>query len=233
MIKFIFRWGFRLLILLVVLAGVLVLCKDALIKSLIESRIRTQTGMDVKIARLEIGLFTPTVSIEGFKLFNTPQFGGVPLIDVPDLYLEYDRSAASRRELHFKLVRVNLAEINIVEDAAGKTILPWLQAQQTNPSTNASQDIQFSGIDVLNLSVGTLKLTNLGNPAKSRAIKIGLQNEVLKNVKSANDLSSLAIKLLWQNAREVPDGILNAPNPATLSAPATAPSKTLPTSPRK
>lgn len=228
MIKFLFRWGFRLLILLVVLAGVLILCKDALVKSMLESRIRSQTGMDVKISRLDIGLFTPTVSIEGFKLFNTPQFGGLPLIEVPDLYIEYDRQAAYRRELHFKLVRLNIAEVNMVEDASGKSILPWLQAQQSATSTNASEDIQFTGIDVLNLSLGIFKMTSLANPAKSRSVKIGLQNEVLKNVKSLNDLSSLALKLLWQNGRDLPGnavegGAKNTPGAAPVKNPPSAP----------
>ncbi len=212
MIKFIFRWGFRLLILSLVLAGVLMLCKDSIIKSLLESRIRAETGMDVKIARFELGLFTPTVSIEGFKLYNTAQFGGLPLLDVPDLYIEYDRDAAYRNEWHFKLIRVNLAEINIVEDAKGQTLLPLLQSQAAkSPAAAKNQELQFTGIDVLNLSLGTIKTTSLANPAKSRTIRVGLQNEVLKNVKSVNDLSALAIKLLWQHAREVPAGVINSP----------------------
>ena len=203
MLKFIFRWSFRLLILLVVLLAVLVLCKDALIKSLLENRIRAQTGMDVKIGRLDIGLFTPTVNVEGLRLFQTSQFGGLPLVDVPDLYLEYDRPALARRALHFKLVRLNLAEVSIVEDADGKTILQWWQDRQARLPQSPIASMDFTGIDVLNLSLGTVKLVSLTQPGRSRTVRIDLRNEVLRNLQSVNDLSGLLLKILWQHGNEL------------------------------
>ena len=203
MVKFIFRWGFRLLILLVVLLAVLVLCKDAVIKSLLENRIRAQTGMDVKIGRLDIGLFTPTVNVEGLRLFHTSQFGGLPLVDVPDLYLEYDRRALARQVLHFKLVRLNLAEVSIVEDANGKTLLQWWQDRQAKSPPTSDESVDFTGIDVLNLSLGTVKLVSLAHPGRSRSVRIDLRNEVLKNLQSANDLSGLLLKILWQHGNEL------------------------------
>lgn len=203
MVKFIFRWGFRLLILLVVLLAVLVLCKDAVIKSLLENRIRAQTGMDVKIGRLDIGLFTPTVNVEGLRLFHTSQFGGLPLVNVPDLYLEYDRRALARQVLHFKLVRLNLAEVSIVEDANGKTLLQWWQDRQAKSPQTHDESVDFTGIDVLNLSLGTVRLVSLAHPERSRSVRIDLRNEVLKNLQSANDLSGLLLKILWQHGNEL------------------------------
>jgi hypothetical protein len=219
MLKFIFRWGFRLLILLVVLLAFLVLCKDALIKSWLEHRIRAQTGMDVQIGRLDIGLFTPTVNFEGLRLFNTAQFGGMPLVDIPDLYLEYDRPAFLRRVLHFKLVRLDLEELNIVEDANGKSILQWWQDRQEKLPKNSNESLDFTGIDVLNLSLGTIRMVSLADPARSRTVRIGLENEVLKNLQSANDLSGLVLKILWQHGGELKllDG-----KPKTVPVPATA-----------
>ena len=52
--RFLFRWTFRLLILIIVLAIGLFLTKDALTKWWIVSEFREQ-GMDVQIGQLEIG----------------------------------------------------------------------------------------------------------------------------------------------------------------------------------
>ncbi len=89
--RFLVRWTFRLVILAAVLAVALILSKDALLKSLAETQIRAQTGMDVRIGKLELGLFSPTLNVEDFKLYNPAEFGGSPLLDVPDLHVNIIR----------------------------------------------------------------------------------------------------------------------------------------------
>src|ERR1044071_9205427 len=120
MIKFIFRWAFRLLILAIVLVVALVLLKDEILKNIAEKRIRKSTGMDVKIGALHVGLTQPVFNLENFVLYNTAEFGGGAFLDVPDLHLEFYPDAA-KRELRFKLVRMNVRELNIVQSLQGHT----------------------------------------------------------------------------------------------------------------
>src|SRR5690242_6421016 len=121
MVKFIFRWLFRAFILLIVLAVALVLLKDTLIKSFVENRLRKQTGLEVKIDKLEVGMFSSIINMEGFKIYNSPEYGGAPFIDLPELHVEYDRDALALRKFHLNLVRFNLAEVLVVEGKDGKT----------------------------------------------------------------------------------------------------------------
>jgi hypothetical protein len=46
---------------------------------------------------------------------------------------------------------------------------------------------------VLNASVGTLKYVDLKDQRNNRAQNIGIENIVIKNVKSANDVAGLAV----------------------------------------
>src|SRR5215218_3075556 len=107
--KFVFRWIFRLfiLVLILVIAGILLL--DTIAKAVAEYRIKRETGLDVKIGKLEIGILNPKVTIENFVIYNSAEFGGSPLIDMPELHVEYDRPALLSHKLHYKLVRLNLA----------------------------------------------------------------------------------------------------------------------------
>ena len=67
-----FRWTFRLLILLLVLAIGLFLAKDTLAKWWIVSEFREQ-GMDVRIGQLEIGFpLNSTVAASNITVYNLP-----------------------------------------------------------------------------------------------------------------------------------------------------------------
>ena len=192
MVKFVFRWAFRLLVLAVVLAGVLILCKDALLKSWLEEQIRSKTGMDVKIRRLDVGIFSPTISVEGFKLYHPARFGGLPLVDAPDLFFEYDRGAWWRRQVHLRLARLNIAELNLVEDADSPDPIEWLQSVSLPSPSGAPHEEGLAGIDLLNLSLTTLKLTRWGDPPRVRTARVNLQKR-----KSSGTSGPSTIWLCW------------------------------------
>src|SRR4051794_20756716 len=158
--KFLFRWAFRLFILLLVLVVAGILLFDSIAKAVTEYRIKKQTGLDVKIGKMEVGLFNSKVTIEHFIIYNSAEFGGSPFIDMPELHVEYDRNALIANKLHCKLVRFNLAQVNVVENKEGKTNLELLEkrVQQATPSVStnksSSANMQFTGIDTLNLTLG-------------------------------------------------------------------------------
>ncbi len=203
MIKFIFRWAFRLLILLIVLAVAFVLLKDDLVKSFAERRILQETGMEVKIGKFETRLLTPTLTIENFKLYNTEEFGGSLFMDLPELHLEYDPARLALGKLHFKLLRLNLTEVNVVENKEGRTNLESVQKRLEERTASKRQrarqsSIEFTGIDTLNLTIGKLNYLNLNRPKQNRVFDVSLKNEIVKNLKSEADLSGLIAKSLFR-----------------------------------
>ena len=112
--KRLIRAALYLFIILVVLVVAAVLLLNTIAKQVVESRMRAGTGMETRIGLIDIGLLSPTITIENFKLYNTPDFGGSVFIDMPELHLEYDPRAIRSGKLHFKLVRLNLAEVALV-----------------------------------------------------------------------------------------------------------------------
>ncbi|HVY70649.1 MAG TPA: hypothetical protein VHH73_12025 [Verrucomicrobiae bacterium] len=209
MIKFVIRWLFRLLILAIVLVVALLLLKDVLLKALLEYQIRAATGMEAKISRVEAHLGAPVLSVEGVRIYNTAEFGGSPFLDMPELYLEYDRKALTGDRLHFKLIRLNLAELNLVKNQAGKTNLNEVMTRLANLDSMNSKDgkpvpmpgpSRFDGIDTLNLTLGKLRMTDLKDPSKSRDFEMGLKDEIVTNVKSEDDLAVVALKVMLRNA---------------------------------
>jgi uncharacterized protein involved in outer membrane biogenesis len=222
--RFLFRWAFRLFLILVVLVVALVLVKDSLLKAFAEARIRSETGLDVRIGKLEAGLLSPSVTIENLRIYNTAEFGGSPLIDLPELRLEGDGGSLASRKLHFKLVRLHLNEVNIVENKDGRTnivgILAGLEKMTSTNSRGARvAGWEFTGIDTLNLSLGKLKYVSMKKPGKTAEVDIGLRNEIITNVRSAAELSSVIISAALRKGITILGDPVSPPTMPTSKAP--------------
>jgi uncharacterized protein involved in outer membrane biogenesis len=191
------RWALYLFVVLVVLAVAAVLLLNTIVKQVVESRMRARTGMDARIGMVDVGLLSPTITIENFKLYNTADFGGSIFIDMPELHLEYDPLAFRSGKLHFKLVRLDLAEIALVQDKKGRMNVQDLENRSRSASRgkgSSSGDIKFTGIDTLNLTLGKFRLSNLGS-GREEEIQFGIKNQISHNVKSEADLAGLNLLL--------------------------------------
>jgi len=217
--KWLFKWLFRLFLLAVVLIVILLLSLNSILRVYVEHRIRAQTGMDAEIGKLSIGLVEPTVTIQNFKLYNPPDFGGTPFLDIREIHVEYDRAALARHELHLTFVRFNLGELDIVKNEAGRTNifslgvnLPSKSSSGAKSAANFKQQtgFEFKSIDVLNVSVGTAKFIDLKDQRNNRTQKIGLENCVMKNVKSPADLAGLGV-LIALRGGDFFGSLVNAP----------------------
>jgi len=201
--KKLLKWFFGLVLFLVVLAVILLLSLDSILRVVAENRIRAQTGMDAEIGQFHVGLLEPVVTIKDFTIHNPPAFGGTPFLNIPEIHIEYDRDALKKNQIHLTLVRFNLGELDIVKNEAGQTNLFSLGvALPTKESKGGGKELEefkqrtglnFQGIDVLNVSVGTAKFIDLKNPGNDREQKIGIDNLVMKNVKTPADLAGLAV----------------------------------------
>jgi hypothetical protein len=200
-IKFIFKWVFRLVLLAVVLVVIFFLSLDTILRVVMENRIRAQTGMDAEIGKFHLGLTEPVVTIKNLKLYNSPEFGGTPFLDIPEIHIEYDRLALAKHEIHLTLMRFNLGELDIVKNEAGRTNIFSLGVTLSDKKSSGASaaefkkqtGFEFKSIDVLNVSVGTAKYIDLKDQRNNRTQKIGIENQVVKNVQSPAELAGLAV----------------------------------------
>jgi uncharacterized protein involved in outer membrane biogenesis len=202
--KRILKWLFGAVLLVVLLAVVLLLSLDTILRVVAENRIRAQTGMDAEIGKFHFGLLEPVVTIENLRIYNPPAFGGTPFLNIPEIHVEYDRDALVKNQIHVTLMRFNLGELDIVRNEAGQTNLFSLgvalpkkgEAGGGNAGLKEFKQrtgLDFQGIDALNVSVGTARFIDLKDPRNNREQKIGIDNLVMKNVKTPADLAGLMV----------------------------------------
>lgn len=193
--KFLFKWLLRLVLLVIVLAVLALVFKDSVLRVVAENRIRQKTGMDVSIGKFSSGIFSPVVTIENLKLYNTAEFGGAPFLNIAELHIECDPVAFARHRLHVTLARLNVTEFDIVRNEAGKTNIFLIKDKAAGKGGNmgaALGNFKFDGIDVLNLSLGKEKFIDLKEPKNNREVNVNLQNQIFKNVKQDADLLGIA-----------------------------------------
>jgi uncharacterized protein involved in outer membrane biogenesis len=203
--KKILRWTLRLLILLVILLVAAILLLNTVARKFVERQLTEQTGLETKIGSVDIGLRTPYVSIKNLVIYNRPEFGGEPMIEVPELSVQYDLAALRAHQLHCKLLSLNVAQINIVEDKNGLRNFEALEGQPRVPasaggrgvSTANSNGMQFTGIDTLVLTLGKATYRRMQQPGQVKELNLNVNHQQFSNVKNAQDMqSALLVALL-------------------------------------
>ena len=102
--------------------------------------------------------------------------------------------------IHLPLMRLNLAQIDVVEDKQGRSNFDAIQKQSRESAshTNSVNQFKFSGIDTLNLSLGKLHVSNLRS-GQDEEVDFGVKNEIFHNVKSEADLTGVAVLLAMRS----------------------------------
>lgn len=191
--KFLLKWAFRLFLLLLVLLAVLALSFDAIVTSLAESRLSKQTGLEVRIDKLELRPWSGRARLERLVVHNPAEFGGGPLVNLAEVAVEYDLALAKERKLHLNLLRFHLAELHVVVNHEGESNLDGVRRTveavrrgQRVARTNAP--MEFAGLDMLNLTLGKGTWTDLRQSGTPREFDLGIRNEVVRDVKDAREL---------------------------------------------
>ena len=200
----------------VVVAALVVLMvgKNVLAKTIVVGGVRAITGLKLSIDDLDVGLLDTTVRVNGLKLYNPAGFPEPVMIDLPELYVDYDPTALLKGAVHLEEVRLNLREFVVIRNAQGALNLDALKpVQQTKAATGepaktappkATNDQQGPRVrvDALELSVGKViykDYTGGGKP-KVQEFLINIK-EHYKGINNPYALGSLIVsRALMQTA---------------------------------
>jgi hypothetical protein len=146
------------------------------------------------------------LTVKDLVIENTVDFGGTAFVEAPELYVEYDAAALRARQIHCKLLRINLSHINIVEDKSGRRNFEALEKaveSHSTPSQNASapsatsSGFRFTGIDTLDLTLGKATYCRLIDPSKIEALDLNVNHQTFPKIKTEQDLDgALLVALL-------------------------------------
>ena len=123
---------FRLVLLIFILAVIFDFGKDYIGKSLVEKGIKSFTSLDVKIDDFDVGITGTTIGMSGCTIYNPNNFFDRVMIDVPDIYVDYDLKSILADKIHIREARIYLKDFIIVRNSYGEVNVEYLRTAIRN-----------------------------------------------------------------------------------------------------
>lgn len=200
---------------LLIMLLILSFAKDVIIKVSVEKAMGIVTGLRLDMQSFRIGIADSVVRIKHLRLFNPRGCPDKVMLDMPEIFVDYNLPAMLKGRTHLEEVRINMKEFVVVKNKDGGLnldSLKILQAQKKGKRPKEKKKAPQLQIDSLELKVGRViyKDYSKGTPPLVREYDINL-NERYKNVSDPYSLASLIVvsTLIKTNIPRLTDFNLN------------------------
>lgn len=186
------------LIIIVAVVLILVMAKDMIIKASIEKGVEVVTGLKLVINSLKVDILKQIADIKGINLQNPAGFRDRTMVDMPEIYVDYDMQALRKNIVHMQNMKLDLREFYVIKNEKGVLNLDSLKAVQAQKkgvraeaAAGKAPQIQ---IDNLQLKIGKVifKDYSKGGAPEVQEFDINL-NEKYTNITDPNALVSLIV----------------------------------------
>lgn len=183
--------GFVLLVIVLIVVAV-ILAKDIIARSALTAGVNAVTGLKLQIKGMKVGLITTLIDIEELKLFNPAGFKDKVMVDMPEIYIDYDLGAFFKRRVHLEEVRLNLKELLVVKNAQGELNLDSLKVvkeekEEAKPAEKEKAAAPEVQIDNLHLKIAKIiykDYTKDPVEVKEYDVNIDEQRKDIKDIKA-------------------------------------------------
>ncbi|MBU1146725.1 MAG: AsmA family protein [Candidatus Omnitrophica bacterium] len=190
---------FSIIIIIVVILIASIFTKNIIAKTVVSTGVRAVTGLKLDMKSFNIGVFRSAIDINNLRLFNPRQFEDRLMIDIPEIYVDYDLGALLTKKVHLEEVRLNLNEFIVVKNKEGELNLDSLKAvkeQKETAKKSPKKKTKTSNlqIDVLELKIGRVIYKDYYNRATPsvREYKVNI-NERYENIDDPKKLANLIV----------------------------------------
>ncbi len=182
--------------------------KNMIIKTSVTTGVKAMTGLKLSIRSINVGVFKTLIGINELKLYNPSGFVDELMIDLPEIYVDYDLGAFMKGKAHFEEVRLNLKEFIVVKNEAGELNLDSLKVVEAAEEEEEMDDGEEEEeakmpdlqIDLLDLKIGTViyKDYSKGTPPKERVFNVNI-DERYENITDPQSFVRLIILKALKN----------------------------------
>jgi uncharacterized protein involved in outer membrane biogenesis len=180
--------GIGFLILLLVLIIIIAVGKNIIVKAAVTKGVKIVTGLNMQIDSVNIGIANTLLGIKGLVLYNPDSFEDRVMMDLPEIYVDYDFGALVKKNIHLSELRLNLNEFVVIKNKQGVLNIDSLTAVQTGkktepvktqePEAQPAEKLQIK-IDLMKLKIGKViyKDYSKGNEPFIRTLNLNIDEE--------------------------------------------------------
>lgn len=223
--------GMGFLILLLVLIVIVVVGKNIIVRAAVTKGVKVVTGLNMRIDSVNIGIANTLLGIKGLVLYNPPSFEDKVMMDLPEIYVDYDLGAFFKKNVHLSELRLNLKEFVVIKNKQGILNIDSLTAVQTGkktetvktqePKAQPAEKIQIQ-IDLMKLKIGKVIYKDYSNGGKPliRTLNLNIDEEYENITDPEAVVRIIVVKVLTNQAlaglTDFKFGSLSEGLPATL-----------------
>jgi len=196
-----------LVLIVIVVLAVLLIGKNVIAKGAIEGGVKMATGLSLQMKSLDINLMNTFIGIEGLRLQNPAGFEEKNMVDLPEIYVDYDLPAILKNDIHLPEVRLNLNEFVVVKNAQGELNLDALkgvdsgtQKEEAKPAPKEEAEMPEIRLDLLKLKIGRVVYKDYSKGAKPEVKEFNLNlDEEYQDITDPNQLVRLIVLRVMMN----------------------------------
>ena len=178
---------FAVILIIVAVLFVSMIAKNLIAKQAVSAGVRVMTGLKLDMKSMNVGIVKTLIGIQDLRLFNPSGFEDKLMVDMPEIYVDYDLGAFLKGKVHLEEVKLNLREFTVVKNRDGrlnldslKTVKKKKEPEKTAKKESKMPDLQ---IDVLELKIGKVIYKDYYNRTTPRAREYNVNiNERYENI---------------------------------------------------
>ncbi|MFQ5715259.1 MAG: hypothetical protein ACE5GU_14625 [Candidatus Scalinduaceae bacterium] len=190
---------------MVIIMFVLYFGKNIVAKKSFSGGVRIMTGLELSMKSVNVGIFKTLIGITELQLFNPPGFVDKLMVDMPEIYVDYDLGAFINGKVHLEETRLDLKEFSVIKNEKGELNLDSLRVVEEKKEGKVEGEeekikMPELQIDVLELKIGKVvyKDYSKGTPPKVREFNVNI-DERFENITNPRTLISLIIVKALKN----------------------------------
>jgi|GEM_PF-213185 len=181
----------------------LALAKNVIDKIAIENGVGFVTGLPLKMSKFDLSLLKSRVEIRDMKLKNPHGFPTDVLLDMPEIYVDYNLSDITKGKIHLEEIRIDLKEFVLVKNADGQLNINQIKAVQKGKQPAAKPAAKPAGektpvpkiqIDSMQLKLGEAVFKDYTGGGEPKVVRFPINiNERYTNITDPSQLVSLIV----------------------------------------
>ncbi|MFH1493036.1 MAG: AsmA family protein [Candidatus Omnitrophota bacterium] len=189
-----------LILIFAILISALILAKNLIAKGAITAAVKAVTGLRLTIDSFNVGILKSNINIEGLMLYNPEGFQDKIMVNMPQIYVDYDLGDFLKGKVHLEELKIHLEELIVIKNSNGELNLNSLKVVQerkrekeTSSEEKKAKEVQLQ-IDSLKLKIGKVIYKDYSSPPRVhlREYKVNI-NEKYTNITDMRTAASLII----------------------------------------
>ncbi len=192
----------RTAVLAVVIVVGLSVAKNGLTQAILTSAVSKAAHVPVRIGGVNLSFLSASIRIKNLQLSNPAGFPERLMVDVPQIFIDFDPGALFKGRAHFEEVKLDLKELIVIKNKEGKTNVESVKPSKQEKRESDQKAKSAGGgkatklhIDKLSLSIGRVVYRDysLGGKPTEEIFDVNIKDREFRDIEDPAQVVSLVM----------------------------------------